>query len=155
MAKCQFDGCPHAPEAGKLKCTMHRNRTQCSMQNCRSQAYSKGLCVRHGTRKTCRMDGCQHYRRAGGYCARHTTEMRNSHAVKQEVAAASKNEPEMPQCQDIHQMWLDCPAVPSIQQDDARDDDFDLTMWDWAELTELLYKSNVVDTPKHMICMSF
>ncbi|KAF0722350.1 hypothetical protein Ae201684P_010003 [Aphanomyces euteiches] len=68
---CYFKGCENAVVDGSLKCSFHRHRTQCAIQDCHNQVYARNLCVRHGGKKPCLHEGCTGNARRGDFCTRH------------------------------------------------------------------------------------
>ncbi|KAG9414551.1 hypothetical protein AC1031_007958 [Aphanomyces cochlioides] len=68
---CFFDGCEEPVGVDSWRCVFHRGRNQCTIPNCRRQAYAKKLCARHGGRSKCSVEGCLFRVRSGGVCATH------------------------------------------------------------------------------------
>ncbi|OQS07731.1 hypothetical protein THRCLA_00272 [Thraustotheca clavata] len=69
---CCFKGCVHEALFPSSKCSFHRNRAQCLVEDCGNQVYARHLCVRHGGKKTCAFSDCFSHARIGNYCVRHS-----------------------------------------------------------------------------------
>ena len=52
-----------------------KQKVECSMENCKNTAQSKGLCIKHGGRYLkryyCKVEGCTSYPKRGGLCKAH------------------------------------------------------------------------------------
>lgn len=68
---CRFNDCNNMAIIGTDKCSFHKNRRQCIIDECTNQVYARKLCVRHGGKKQCQADGCKAHARGGGYCLQH------------------------------------------------------------------------------------
>lgn len=69
--KCLFNDCDAPAEEGMIKCSFHKNRRQCCVDNCTNQVYARKLCVRHGGKKQCQTENCKAHARGGGFCLHH------------------------------------------------------------------------------------
>ncbi|OQS00357.1 hypothetical protein THRCLA_05985 [Thraustotheca clavata] len=72
LTVCYFKDCHQPVQAGSWKCTYHRRRTRCLVEDCTNQVYARNLCVRHGGQKSCCVQGCCRNARQAGYCYRHS-----------------------------------------------------------------------------------
>ncbi|RHY53102.1 hypothetical protein DYB38_002687 [Aphanomyces astaci] len=68
---CFFANCTHPAVPGSSKCSLHKHRTKCVVDQCANQVYARNLCVRHGGKKKCTYDECQLNARIGEYCSKH------------------------------------------------------------------------------------
>ncbi|EQC37419.1 hypothetical protein SDRG_05023 [Saprolegnia diclina VS20] len=75
---CCFHTCTNVPQAGSSKCTFHRYRDRCHVENCTNQVYARQLCVRHGGKRRCQHPACSTNVRSGRFCSKH-----NPHIDKQ------------------------------------------------------------------------
>ncbi|ETW06934.1 hypothetical protein H310_03045 [Aphanomyces invadans] len=68
---CQFKRCGRPALPGAVKCEFHKQRSMCSVRDCRNQVFARNLCVRHGGKKACVHEGCQDNVRVGDLCGKH------------------------------------------------------------------------------------
>ncbi|KDO24581.1 hypothetical protein SPRG_10112 [Saprolegnia parasitica CBS 223.65] len=69
---CVFNGCLAPTMTYSDKCSFHRYRSKCQVQDCFNQVYARSLCVGHGGKKHCAFDGCATTVRTGDFCAKHS-----------------------------------------------------------------------------------
>ncbi|RHY05843.1 hypothetical protein DYB25_007704 [Aphanomyces astaci] len=68
---CFFNGCGKPAVTNSWKCSFHRNRGRCLVDECTNQAYARQLCARHGGKKKCFVDGCNLSARLANVCYKH------------------------------------------------------------------------------------
>ncbi|OQR86705.1 hypothetical protein ACHHYP_10249 [Achlya hypogyna] len=73
---CIFNGCTNTALAFVDKCSFHRYRTKCMVEDCFNQVYARQLCVGHGGKKVCAFAKCATTVRTGDYCAKHTKKVK-------------------------------------------------------------------------------
>ncbi|CAK4090711.1 unnamed protein product [Aphanomyces euteiches] len=71
MQKCFFKSCSNPVTSDTWRCDFHRGRDRCTVENCFSQAYARGLCARHGGKRMCQSPGCPHRVRVANFCSKH------------------------------------------------------------------------------------
>ncbi|CAK4071270.1 unnamed protein product [Aphanomyces euteiches] len=69
--KCYFNDCPEDATPNSWKCTFHRHRRACQVDECRNQVYARRLCVRHGGKRQCQVPFCGTNIRVGTFCTKH------------------------------------------------------------------------------------
>ncbi|KAF0720043.1 Aste57867_598 [Aphanomyces stellatus] len=68
---CFFNGCDKPTMPDQWKCSFHRNRGRCLVQDCNNQAYARQLCAKHGGKKKCYVEGCPLSARLANVCYKH------------------------------------------------------------------------------------
>ncbi|KAG9401777.1 hypothetical protein AC1031_007490 [Aphanomyces cochlioides] len=70
---CFFNDCENAAAAGSWKCSFHKNRSRCLVDDCKNQVYARKLCVRHGGKRRCDVPDCDRNVRLGNFCSAHSS----------------------------------------------------------------------------------
>ncbi|CAK4685042.1 hypothetical protein AeMF1_012023 [Aphanomyces euteiches] len=70
-ASCFFNDCSNDVVPGSWKCSFHKNRSRCLVDDCQNQVYARNLCVRHGGKRRCEAPNCERNVRIGSFCSSH------------------------------------------------------------------------------------
>ncbi|CAK4207864.1 unnamed protein product [Aphanomyces euteiches] len=92
---CLFNHCSNFAVHGTGKCSFHKHRSKCSIEDCNNQAVIHTKCVRHGGKRLCQEDGCHRHSRVGRFCQKHGRKTANKHN-KPEFGCVTANEHDKP-----------------------------------------------------------
>ncbi|KDO24608.1 hypothetical protein SPRG_10140 [Saprolegnia parasitica CBS 223.65] len=72
-ATCIF--CANVAEPASTKCTAHKYRRKCVVDDCFNQVYARLRCVSHGGKKLCKHPQCETPARRGSFCTKHAAKV--------------------------------------------------------------------------------
>ena len=68
---CAYGECTLNALQGFANCAKHGGGKKCTVAECTTNAYIRGLCGKHGGVRICKIVGCTNQQQRNNVCARH------------------------------------------------------------------------------------